>query len=113
MPPLITLQRGNKKKVVRHVEAAQFVLDAKVYFRRNAVGRDELFKQLSEIGVSEHDDYIDAFSDAFHPLCYNNMHRIGPVAVQPDDPVTFPWDHYLKGNYQDKLQSDLDRIIYG
>lgn len=109
-PPIEEIRRINKKKVMRHAEAAQFILEGKVFFRRSAVGLDTLFKQLSRIGVSDHDDYIDAFSDTFHPRCYNVMSRIGSVQG-PDEPVRYPWDAYLKGNYQEALRDDLDQYL--
>jgi hypothetical protein len=111
-PPLIVLHRGTKKKTSRHMDAAQFVLDGRVYFRKNAAGLPELFNQLSKIGVSEYDDIIDAFSDAFHPSCYTTMHRIGVKPEVEDDPIAQPWDEYLKGNYQQKLEQDLANIIW-
>jgi hypothetical protein len=112
MPPLITLQRGSTKKASRHMDAAQFILDGKVFFRRSATGlygEDHLLEQLSQIGVSRHDDYIDAFSDAFHPKCYNVMHRIGSV-VDEDKPIEFPFDSYLKGGTE-QIEKDLWNIL--
>jgi hypothetical protein len=110
-PPLIILHRGNKKKTSRHMDAAQFVLDGKVFFARNGQNRAMLFDQLSKIGVSEYDDAIDAFADAFHPSCYTVMHKSGPRPLDDDSEyLTQPWDSYLKGNYRDKLEQDLGNL---
>jgi len=109
-PPLEILHRGRTKKEARHVEAATFILDSKVYFRKNASGLEMLFDQLTNIGGSRNDDYIDAFSDAFHTKCYNVMHRLLPIQEQ-EIVEQHPWDEYLKGDYQQKLKFDLDNIL--
>jgi len=112
MPPLAILSRAGKKKISRHHDASQFILDSKVYFNQEAKGLDMLFDQLSKIGGSEYDDHIDAFSDAFHPECYNVMHRLG-MQTKPDEPIKYPWDDYLKMPVDDYLRRDAERAIGG
>lgn len=100
MPPFIVLPRGGKRKVVRHIEAANFIMDDKVFFAKSAPGLELLVNQLCKIGNSEHDDYIDAFADCFNPRCYQVMHRAGHLAAHPEDAdpaaLRHPMDSYLK-----------------
>ncbi len=112
-PPLETLHRGAKKKMSRHMDAAQFILDGKVFFRDKGQDRAILFEQLSKMGVSIYDDHIDSFSDAFHPVCYTMMHRSSALSQTAPDEMAHPWDSYLKGNYADAIQRDIDNLGLG
>lgn len=101
MPPFVALPRGGKKKVMRHVEAVNFILDDKVYFVKGAPGTERLFNELSKIGGSENDDFADAFSDGFNSKCYNVMHRTVGLLGHPEDSdpnvLDSKWDKYLRG----------------
>lgn len=102
MPTFVSLPRGGKRKVLRHIEAANFIVDDKVYFVKDAPGTERLFNELSKIGNSEHDDFIDAFSDGFHPRCYQVMHRANKLFQHEEDTdpsvLDSKWDKYLRGD---------------
>lgn len=114
MPTFISLPRGGKKKVQRHVEAANFIVDGHVFFCRENEGTEELVNQLLRIGGSINDDYVDTFSDAFNDRCYQAMHRLGYKLPEGDpDHVRDPWDDYIRygrGNLEDLLANDAMKL---
>lgn len=111
MPPFVLMPR-NKKKVIRHIEAANFIVDGHAFLVANAPGHEELVHELLRIGGSLHDDYIDTFADCFSEKCYNVMHRNGAAATE-NDQTEDPWDTYIrtgKGNIEELLNRDYERL---
>lgn len=114
LPQFVTISRGGKKKVSRIIEAASFWQDGKVKLPRDAPGVDRLVQQMSQIGSSDHDDWADAFADAFHKDFYQAMHRF--TLTGPEEDSTMPYDRILRGNYEDYFfdadgaYTDVDQI---
>ena len=101
LPQFVTISRGGKKKVSRIIEAASFWQDGKVKLPRDAPGVDQLVQQMTQIGSSDHDDWADAFADAFHKDFYQTMHRF--TLTGPEEDNAMPYDMILRGNPEDYL----------
>lgn len=106
-PPIMELQRGGKKKIARIIEAVSFIVDGHVKFVKDAPGMDRLVEQLVKVGTSRHDDYSDAFADAFHKDVYRPLHKLGGTTETNE--YSSPHDDVLKTG---TLKTEQDYIRY-
>lgn len=96
MPQFVSITRGRAKKASRIINAAGYVADGLVWFPDVAIGVENLISQLLRINQSEHDDWADAFADAFNPLVYTPPSYKGNTPIK--NLVSFPGDEILKKN---------------
>lgn len=106
MPELFILNRGGKAKLLRLSEAATLWRDGRMLLPRNAPGLDYLIEQMTQIGMTTHDDFADPVCDAFHKKVYTSVHSIGMGPATPQE--TNPFDDLLKPGPQ--AHAALERI---
>lgn len=93
-PRIELLHRGNKKKVIRIVEACSYWVDGHMKLVRGATNVDKLIDQMLRIGTSRTDDWADACADAFNAKVYVPMRRGSDQVYQPN--LNRPWDRELQ-----------------
>jgi phage terminase large subunit-like protein len=110
MPHLVLLNRGDKKKIGRIIQAASFWAEGFVHLPRTAPGVSRLIDQMSRIGSSAHDDWSDTASDVFHEEVYHPL-RGTLEDKQPPFPSR-PGDDRLKSGINNENAMKLyDRLF--
>ena len=94
MPELILLDRDSKRKEEHLAAAAAFWRNGRIKLPNNAENLEMLIKQMTEIGMTEHDDVGDACKDGWHKQVYQIVWA--DQTVSEGKGPTNPFDDVLK-----------------
>lgn len=98
-PPMLELTRGRQSKKKGPGSRIRIHLgywvDGHVKIVRNAPGASTMIAQAVRLGVTKHDDWIDAFSDSTHPEVYQQM--LIPGRRERDEVPVSPGDDLITG----------------